>query len=73
MKFSEEVASKLPKGLVSQDVIVEEIAKVALQIFQSMGNSNLIAKKKISYLFNVDQDFLSDVMIEYKDLQKKLN
>lgn len=73
MKFSEEVASKLPKGLVSQDVIVEEIAKVALQIFQSMGNSNLVAKKKISYLFNVDQDFLSDVMIEYKDLQKKLN
>lgn len=68
MKFSEQVASKLPKGLVGEQVIIEEIEKVTLNIFQVQGNSKLIAKKKLSYLFNVDQDFLSDVISEYKSL-----
>ena len=68
MKFSEQVASKLPKGLVAEQVIIEEIEKVTLNIFQVQGNSKLIAKKKLSYLFNVDQDFLSDVISEYKSL-----
>lgn len=68
MKFSEQVASKLPKGLVSEQVIIEEIEKVTLNIFQVQGNSKLVAKKKLNYLFNVDQDFLSDVISEYKSL-----
>lgn len=68
MKFSEQVASKLPKGLVAEQVIIEEIEKVTLNIFQVQGNSKLVAKKKLNYLFNVDQDFLSDVISEYKSL-----
>ena len=68
MKFSEQVASKLPKGLVGEDVIIQNIEEVTLNIFRVQGNSKLIAKKKLAYLFRVDQDFLSDVLSEYKSL-----